>query len=43
MSKMGVRGDPEFGRVSISALGMELSKAVRGIGPGAHKRVYGYG
>jgi hypothetical protein len=43
MSKMGPRGDPESCRVSISALGMELSKAVRGIGLGTHEGAHSYG
>jgi hypothetical protein len=43
MSKMGPRGDPEFYRVSVSASGTELSKVVRGIGPGTHEGTHSYG
>jgi hypothetical protein len=38
---MAVRGNPELSRVTVSALGMELSKAVSSIGLGAHERAKG--
>jgi hypothetical protein len=42
MSKVGLRGDPEPCRVSVSVSGTELSKAVRGIGPGMHEQTHSY-
>jgi hypothetical protein len=41
MSKMAPQGNPELGQIPISMLGMELSKALSGIGLGMHKRVKG--
>ena len=37
MSKMTLRGKPEFGRVTVSMSGTELSEKVSGIWPQAHK------
>ena len=43
MSKVGPRGNLEPCRVSVSASGTELSKVVRGIGPGMHEQTHSYG
>jgi hypothetical protein len=41
MSKMAPQGNPELGWIPISMSGMELSKALSGIGLGMHKRAKG--
>jgi hypothetical protein len=43
MSKVALRGKPELCRVSISAIGLELSKAVSSIWPAVHKGANGNG
>jgi len=40
---MAMRGNPEFGRVTVSTSGAELSKAMSSIWPRAHKGVKGNG
>jgi hypothetical protein len=37
MSKVALRGKPEFCRVSISTIGVELSKVMGSVRPAAHK------
>jgi hypothetical protein len=43
MSKVASRGKPELCRVSISAIGPELSKVMSSIQPAAHKGANGNG
>jgi hypothetical protein len=43
VSEMILRGDPEFGRITVSMSGTELSKAVSSIRPRAHKGAKGSG
>ena len=43
VSKMALRGKPKLCRVSVSAVRVELSKAVGSVWPGAHKGVKGKG
>jgi hypothetical protein len=43
VSEMATRGKPQLCKVSVSAVGVELSKAVSSIWPSAHKGVKGNG
>jgi hypothetical protein len=43
MSKVTPRGNPKLGGIPISTSGVELSKAMSGIGLRAHKRAKGKG
>ena len=43
MSEMTLRGNPKFGGIAISMLGMELGKVVSSIQPRTHKGVKGKG
>ena len=43
MGEMASWGNPELGGIPVSTSGAELSKAMSGIGPRAHKGVKGKG
>jgi hypothetical protein len=43
VSEVAARGEPEFCRVSVSALRAELSKAISSVWPRVHKGVKGNG
>jgi hypothetical protein len=43
VSKVALWGNPELSGIPVSASGMELSKAMSGIGPRAHKGAKGEG
>ena len=42
MSEVSLRSDPQCHRISVSMSRMEFSKAMRGIGLGAHKGVHSH-